>query len=794
MAYVQSKLYKIYLMKQKIKNMYERICNLLAVCLLFVVSCEGGSYKDSTLPVEKRVENLLSLMTLEEKVGQMNQFVGLDMMEQTKAKKLSRNEMMQGDEFAYYPGYPTDTIVSMIKSGLVGSFLHVQTLKEANELQRWAMESRLGIPLLFGIDAIHGNAFCPNNTVYPTNIGLASSFDTDLAYEIARQTAKEMRAMNMHWTFNPNIEVARDARWGRCGETFGEDPYLVGQMGAQTVKGYQGGLDPQNTCVSVDESVLACIKHLTGGSQPVNGTNCAPAEITERTLRDVFFPPYIEGIKAGALSLMPSHNDIGGVPCHSSKWLLTDVLRDEWKFEGFVVSDWKDLEKLSDAHFTAKDHKDAFFQGIVAGIDMHMHGPEWNTFVCELVREGKISEKRIDESVRRILTAKFRLGLFEKPYADEEQSMQVRLCEEHRQTALKAARKSIVLLKNENVLPLDRAVRKKIMLTGINADHINMMGDWVSYQHPDNYTTIIEGLREVAPENEYIYIDQGPYPTKMTMGNVKQAAETAKECDLNIVVAGDYMHRGMNSKMKTAGENADRSDVNLPGLQHELIRQVAASGKPTILILVSGRPLSIEWEAENIPAIVEAWEPGMYGGQAVAEILFGDVNPSAKLAMSFPRSAGHIQTYYNHKAMHYYHPYRVTSSTPLWPFGHGLSYTSYEYSEPVLNSAEMRPGQSLTVSVDVTNVGCRAGEEVVQMYIRDNVAQVARPVKELKGFCRVVLEPGETKTVTLPVTEDMLSFYGLDMEPLVEDGTFTVMVGSSSDDKFLKSVEFTFIK
>ena len=777
----------------KLKNMYERIC-YLAVCLLFVVSCEGISYKNSSLPVEKRVENLLSLMTLEEKVGQMNQFVGLDMMEQTKAKKLSRNEMMQGDEFAYYPGYPTDTIISMIKSGLVGSFLHVQTLKEANELQSWAMESRLGIPLLFGIDAIHGNAFCPDNTVYPTNIGLASSFDTDLAYEIARQTAKEMRAMNMHWTFNPNIEVARDARWGRCGETFGEDPYLVGQMGAHTVRGYQGGLDSQNTCVSVDESVLACIKHLTGGSQPVNGTNCAPAEITERTLRDVFFPPYVEGIKAGALSLMPSHNDIGGVPCHSSKWLLTDVLRDEWKFEGFVVSDWKDLEKLSDAHFTAKDHKDAFFQGIVAGIDMHMHGPEWNTFVCELVREGKISEKRIDESVRRILTAKFRLGLFEKPYADEEQSMQVRLCKEHRQTALEAARKSIVLLKNENVLPLDRAVRKRIMVTGINADHINMMGDWVSYQHPDNYTTIIEGLREVAPENEYIYIDQGPYPTKMTMENVKQAAATARECDLNLVVAGDYMHRGVNSKMKTAGENADRSDVNLPGLQQELIRLVAASGKPTVLILVSGRPLSIEWEAENIPAIVEAWEPGMYGGQAVAEILFGDVNPSAKLAMSFPRSAGHIQTYYNHKAMHYYHPYRVTSSAPLWPFGHGLSYTSYEYSEPVLSSAEMKPGQSLTVSVDVTNVGYRAGEEVVQMYIRDNVAQVARPVKELKGFCRVVLEPGETKTVTLPVTEDMLSFYGLDMEPLVEEGDFTVMVGTSSDDKFLKSVGFTFIK
>ncbi len=764
---------------------------IMAIAAFCAVSCKSYSYKDASAPLEKRVEDLLARMTLEEKVGQMNQFVGLDMMEQTKAKKISRKEMVQGDEFAYYPGYPADTIISMIKAGLVGSFLHVQTLKEANELQRWAMESRLGIPILFGIDAIHGNAFCPDNTVYPTNIGLASSFDPQMAYKIARQTAREMRAMNMHWTFNPNIEVARDARWGRCGETFGEDPYLVGLMGAETVKGYQGALGGDD--VPVNESVIACIKHLAGGSQPVNGTNCAPAEITERTLRDVFFPPYVEGIKAGALSLMPSHNDIGGIPCHSSKWLLTDVLRGEWGFEGFVISDWKDLEKLTSAHRTAVDNKDAFYQGIMAGIDMHMHGPEWNTYVCELVREGKITEKRIDESVRRILAAKFRLGLFENPYADPEKSMEVRLCQKHRQTALEAARKSIVLLKNEDVLPLSKETGMKVMVTGINADHINMMGDWVSYQHPDNYTTIIEGLREVAPNNDYVYVDQGAYPTKMTMEKVREAARKARYCDLNIVVAGDYMHRGMNSKMKTAGENADRSDINLPGLQHELIRQIAASGKPTVLILVSGRPLSIEWEAENIPAIVEAWEPGMYGGQAVAEVLFGDVNPSAKLAMSFPRSAGHIHTYYNHKSMHYYHPYRVTSSKPLWHFGHGLSYTQFEYSEPVLDCTELKQNGTLNVTVNVRNVGGRDGEEIVQMYIRDEKAQVARPVKELKGFRRVFVKAGESVAVQMTVTPEMLSFYGLEMKPVVEPGEFTVMVGTSSEDSKLKKAKFTYI-
>ncbi len=368
---------------------------------------ENPLYKDKNAPVEKRVEDLLSRMTLEEKVGQMNQFVGIEHIKNAAAS-LSAEELSNNTANAFYPGFSEKDVERWTEQGLIGSFLHVLTLEEANYLQSLAMKSRLQIPIIFGIDAIHGNANAPDNTVYPTNIGLASSFDLEMAYKIARQTAKEMRAMNMHWTFNPNIEVARDARWGRVGETFGEDPYLVTLFGVESVKGYQGALNS-------DQDVLACIKHFVRGSQPINGTNGAPTDLSERTIREVFFPPFKAGVEAGALSLMTAHNELNGVPCHSNEWLMEEVLRKEWGFKGFVVSDWMDIEHLHDLHHTATDLKDAFYQSIMAGMDMHMHGVHWNELVTELVREGKIPEKRIDDSVRKILTVKFRLGLFENP-------------------------------------------------------------------------------------------------------------------------------------------------------------------------------------------------------------------------------------------------------------------------------------------------------------------------------------------------------------------------------------------
>lgn len=749
-----------------------------------VVSCNDADkaplYRNPDAPVEKRVDDLLSRMTLEEKVGQMNQFVGIEHIKTNEAH-LTEEELKTNTAQAYYPGFPAATIEQWTKDGLIGSFLHVLTVEEANYLQALAMQSRLQIPIMFGIDAIHGNCNCPDNTAYPTSIGLASSFNLPMAYKIARQTAKEMRAMNMHWTFNPNVEVARDARWGRCGETFGEDPYLVAMMGAESVKGYQGDMD--------SDDVLACIKHFIGGSQPINGTNGSPTDLSERTIREVFFPPFKAGVDAGALSLMTAHNELNGIPCHTNEWLMEDVLRGEWGFEGFVVSDWMDIEHVYDLHATAENIKEAFYQSIMAGMDLHMHGVYWNEMVCELVREGRIPESRIDESVRKILDIKFRLGLFEQPFADEEKTMEVRLCQEHRQTALEAARQGIVLLKNDGILPLDARKYRKVLVTGINADDHNILGDWTAPQKEENVVTILEGLKMVAPQTDFVFVDQGWNPQTMSQSQVDKAVRLAAQCDLNIVVAGEHMFRG-NWMQRTCGEDTDRSDLDLVGLQQEMIERIYATGVPTVVVLVTGRPLSVEWIADNVPALLNAWEPGMYGGQAVAEILYGKVNPSAKLPMTMPRSVGQTQMIYNHKPSQYFHPYAVRPSTPLYPFGYGLSYTDYEYSDLELSSSEMAPDGSLKVSVKVTNVGEMAGEEIVQLYLRDRFSQVTRPVKELKDFTRVSLEPGECKTVEFTITPDKLMFLDKKMKPVVEAGEFIVMVGSSSADADLISGSF----
>ncbi len=770
--------------------MNKRFFTIMAVMTILV---GGGAkkpqpkapYQDAKLPVAQRIEDLLGRMTLEEKVGQMNQFVGVEHIRANSAV-LTEEDLRTNTAQAFYPGITGDTVVRWTREGLVGSFLHVLTIEEANMLQREALKSRLAIPILFGIDAIHGNANAPDNTVYPTNIGLASSFDPEMAYKIARQTAAEMRAMNIHWTFNPNVEVARDPRWGRVGETYGEDPYLVALLGAESVRGYQGGL-------SGPWDVLACVKHFVGGSQPVNGTNGAPTDLSERTLREVFFPPFRLGIEAGAGSLMTSHNEVNGIPAHENEWLMEELARQEWGFSGFVVSDWMDIEHLYDLHHTAENLKEAFYNSIMAGMDMHMHGVKWNELVCELVREGRIPESRIDLSVRRILEVKFRLGLFEAPYADEKTTMKVRLSPEHRATALEAARNSIVLLKNDGVLPLSAEKYGRVMVTGINADDENILGDWSASQRPENVITILEGLRTVAPGVEFDFVDQGWNPMEMSPAQIDLAAERARGADLNIVVAGEYMMRHRWTQ-RTGGEDTDRSDIDLPGAQEELLKKVAASGKPTILVLINGRQLGVEWADENLPAIIEAWEPGMYGGQAIAEILYGEVNPSAKLPVTIPRSVGQIQMIYNHKPSQYFHPYAAGElSTPLYPFGHGLSYTTYGYSGLKLSADQIAPDGSVTATVRVRNTGTRDGVEIVQLYIRDLYSSVTRPVKELKDFARVALKAGEEREVSFTITPDKLQFLDRKMKPVVEPGEFIVMVGPSSEDGALLTASFNVV-
>lgn len=464
-------------------------------------------------------------------------------------------------------------------------------------------------------------------------------------------------------------------------------------------------------------------------------------------------------------------------------------MRGEYGFTGFVVSDWMDIERIHTLHRTAENRKEAYYQSIMAGMDMHMHGIHWNEEVAELVREGRIPESRIDESVRRILTAKFRLGLFENPYCNIEEGNKVRLCAEHRATALEAARNSIVLLKNDGILPLDVKKYKRVLVTGINADDENIMGDWSAPQKPENVTTILEGLREVAPSTNFVFVDQGLTPKKMTQANVDKAAKVARTCDLNIVVAGETSLRARKGA-KTCGENQDRAEIHLYGLQQELVKKVAASGKPTILVIVAGRPQAVVWESENLPAIVNAWEPGMMGGQAVAEILYGKVNPSAKLSMTIPRTAGQVQMYYNHKPSHYRYKLQDIPNEPLYPFGFGLSYTTYEYSDLQLSKSEIAPNENIDVSVTVKNTGAREGVEIAQLYIRDCISFVTRPVKELKGFQRVALKAGESKRISFTLTPEHLRYYNLEMERVVEPGTFKVMVGGSSRDKDLLTAEF----
>jgi len=747
-----------------------RVSRILPIvtCLILISCTHTPIYKNPSLPIPVRVTDLLCRMTLEEKVGQMNQLVGVNHI-RTNDGLLSPEEIIAHNALACYPGFTADSIEALTRQGLVGSYLHVVTLTEANYLQSLAMQSKLGIPILFGIDAIHGNAKFSGCTVYPTNIGMACSFDTAMAYRIAKETAQEMRACNMSWTFNPDVEIARDPRWGRCGETYGEDPYLVSQMGTQTVRGYE-----QN-------GVLSCIKHFVAGGQSANGSNGAPTDISERSLHEMFFPPFKAGIEAGAGSVMMAHNELNGIPCHTNRWLMTDVLRKKWNFSGFIVSDWIDIERVAAIHYTAENNKDAYRQAIMAGIDMHMHGPEWQQAVIELVQEGKIPMKRIDESVRRILTAKFRLGLFEHPYAAIEDSARICFSAEHQQTALQAADQSIVLLKNDGLLPLNISDwrGKHVLVTGINADDANIMGDWTDPQPKEHCWTVLRGLREYASDIHFDFVDQGWDPRHMDPKQVDKAANMARRSDLNIVVCGEYMARWRWHE-RTGGEDTDRSDNQLVGLQEELIQRVAASGKPTILIYITGRPLSFPWAQDKLPAILYAWEPGQMGGRSIARILFGEVNPSAKMAITVPYSVGQCQLTYNHKPSLNFHPYVLGPTEPLYAFGQGMSYTQFAYSNVRI--------QGQTLEVDLQNTGQRQGVEITQLYIRDDVSSATRPVKELKAFCRTSLMPNETTTLSFPITDDMLAYYDANNHYSVEPGTFTLMVGGSSLDKDLLTI------
>ena len=766
----------------------------IALLLLLHISCkkmENGNfeqdqivYLDATRPIAERVSDLMSRMSLEDKVAQMSQYVGLEHMRQALGE-LSEEELDKSDAKGFYPGFTTKDIARMAEEGKIGSFLHVLTAEEANELQGLAQKSPLKIPLLIGIDAIHGNAYYKGGaTVYPSPITQAATFDDALMVKASAQTAIEMRATGTQWTFTPNIDVLRDPRWGRTGETFGEDPFLVGNMGVAAIKGLQG------EDFSDDEKVIACAKHLIAGSQSINGLNASPTDVSLRTLFEVFLPPYRRAVQeANVYSIMAAHNEVNGVPGHMDAFMMTDLMRNRWGFNGFYVSDWNDISRIAKWHHVATDFKESVQFSVGAGMDMNMHGPYFADYVKELVQEGKLEQERVDDAVRKILEAKFKLGLFENPFIDLD-SIQSRIFTvEHKTTALEQARKGIVLQKNSGFLPLKDISGKKIFITGPNADNMTTLGDWSSPQPEDNYITIKEGIDNLAKRYNYTteYYDCGQRSKWITEENIEKARKKASTSDVVILVLGENSFRH-DWKNKTTGENIDRATLALSGNQLKLAEAIMETGKPVVLVYVSGSPIAEPWLEDQVKGVINAWEPGAFGGQAVAEILMGETNPSGKLPLTIPRSVGQLQMVYNHKPTAYIHKYNTEKNVPLHPFGFGLSYSTFELSEPKLSKGTFEGiHDEITVEVTIKNTSSKDGEDVVQMYIRDNRSTYTRPVKELKGYQRIFVRAGETKTVRIPIRAESLAMYDKAFNFVVEPGEFTIMTGNSSADNDLKT-------
>lgn len=756
-----------------------RKLGLLAPLLCFFLVAEAQKkplYLDPKQPVNARIKDLMGRMTLEQKIAQMCQYVGLAHMREAE-KNISEQELLNGHARGFYKGLHSEGVERMVKQGVIGSFLHVLEVEEANHLQKLAEQSPLKIPLLLGIDAIHGNGLMSGSTIYPSPITMASTFAPSLIEQSFRQTALEMRAVGMHWAFSPNIEVARDPRWGRVGESFGEDPFLVTQMGIASVRGLQMNVFDR------DKSVLACIKHLTAGGIGNNGTNASPVEIGEGELRNVFLAPFKATIeKTKPYSLMPAHNEINGVPCHANKWLMTDIVRNEYGFEGFIVSDWMDMESLSNKHKMTPTVKDAFQVSVDAGVDMHMHGPIFLDNIKELVAEGRLTEARINEACEKILEAKFSLGLFENRYVDIKKVNKTVFIKEHQQTALEIARRGVVLLKNKNqILPIVAQKYQNIMVVGPNMDNQSIMGDWVFEQPRANYKTVLDGVKAEAQGAKVHSVDVGWNLRKLNVDSISKSIKTAAAMDLIIVAVGEDSFR-QHWTDKTAGENRDRMDLNLWGKQQYLLEELKKTGKPIVVVLVNGRPLTTPWLEENADAVLEAWEPGSFGGQAIAEVIFGKVNPSGKLPITIPRHVGQVPIYYYQKPSQYSHPFIDGNKDPLYPFGYGLSYTNFKYSS--LNTAKnIKYGDSLKITVEVQNTGTLDGEEVAQLYLRDDFSLVTRPVKLLMGFERVFLKKGEKKTISFILGKDAFGFYDNKGKYIFEPGTFTVMAGGSSVNK-----------
>jgi len=732
--------------------------------------CEEPLYLNPKIPVADRVQDLVGRMTLEEKVAQLGSIPVTELLEDgkfsiEKARKLLRNGIGQIARVAGSRGIEPEGAA-----------------KIANEIQRFLREeTRLKVPAIIHEECLSG-FMAKGATTFPQAIGLASTWNPELIQEITSVIRKQMKATGAHQGLSPVLDVARDPRWGRTEETLGEDPYLVACMGTAYIKGLQGN-DLRN-------GIIATPKHFAAHGFSEGGRNCASVHVPPRELREIFLFPFEAAIKvAKAGSLMNAYHEIDGIPCAASWELLTGILREEWGFNGFVVSDYGSIKMLQTFHYVAADEKEAAVMALEAGIDVELPNVAcYGEPLIQAVKEGLVSEATLNEAVSRVLKAKFLLGIFENPYVNVEDVPKVFDTTEHRELALRAARESIILLKNNGVLPLNKKINS-IAVIGPNADSTrNLLGDY-SYTAHLSYegnavpvVSILAGIKsKVSPETQ-VYYAEGCDVTGTSTEGFEEAVNVASKSDVVIAVVGEKS--GLFSTGVT-GEGNDRTSLRLPGVQEELLKALCKTGKPLIVVLVNGRPLNLGWIVENCSAIVEAWFPGEEGGNAVADVLFGDYNPAGRLPVSFPLNVGQVPVHYNRKPSSF-REYVFTGSKPLLPFGHGLSYTNFEYSSLKITPRKVGPTGTVTISFEVKNIGNCAGDEVVQLYIHDVVASVSRPVKELKGFKRIRLEPGEKKTVTFKLSMDQLAFYDRYMRLIVEPGTFEVMIGASSEDIRLK--------
>lgn len=739
-------------------------------------------YKNPRLSVEQRVADLLSRMTLEEKIAQMT------------CLWVNRPQKNAQTDFATDRGdFSPEKAAQVMKYG-IGQIARQREQKGArdgavfaNAVQKWLVENtRLGIPAIFHDEILHGH-MARGSTSFPQPIALASTWDPEFIEKVFTAGALETRARGSQQVLGPNLDLARDPRWGRTEETYGEDPYLVSRMAVAMVKALQGPGPTIN-----GDHVIATAKHFAAHGQPEGGTNIGPANYSERVLREFFLPSFKAAVtEGGVMSVMASYNEIDGVPSHANSWLLEKVLRQEWGFKGSVVSDYDGIAQLQVLHHVANDKEEAARLALEAGVDIELPDPDCFPFLLKLLREGKVSEASIDKAVTRNLRAKFLLGLFDNPYVDPDRAVRVTNSSEHRELAAEAARRSIVLLKNENnLLPLDRSKLRSIAVIGPNADRVHLGG---YSDDPGRGVSVRQGIADkvgnqikvtyakgckITQEDGDWFADSSHLNTPADDEKlIAQAIEVARAADVALLVLGG--NEDTNKEAWAVNHLGDRDSLELVGRQNDLVKAVLETGKPTIVMLINSGPLSINYIAEKAPAILEGFYLGQETGVGVADVLFGDVNPAGKLVVTFPRSVGQLPAYYNRKPTAR-RGYLFTSKEPLFPFGYGLSYTTFDYSNLQVRPAQIRAKDQTKVSVTVSNTGKRSGDEIVQLYIRDLVSSVTRPVMELKDFKRISLAAGESKIVEFTITPDKLSFLNLKMETVVEPGWFDIMVGTSS--------------